>query len=200
MNTVRVLVISFAMLCLTTSMGKAATTGIVDGLVSTEMNAVAVPETAHMANLIGEWSMSSESRQQDGSWQSSEGQIADWNFFYTLDGQAIQDVWIAPPRSVVVDDATKRQIGSNIRIYWPEKKEWEMVWVAPRWGYVMSFTATSDDEKVVMLTREKTPQGHDQRITFFNMTGDTFDWEMERSEDDGETWTAVFRLHGTKKK
>ena len=103
MNTVRVLVISFAMLCLTTSIGKAATTGIVDGLVSTEMNAVAVPETAHMANLIGEWSMSSESRQQDGSWQSSEGQIADWNFFYTLDGQAIQDVWIAPPQDPARD-------------------------------------------------------------------------------------------------
>ena len=199
MKTVRMLSTSIALLCLTIGIGKAAASGSVDGLVSEEMNAIAVPETGHMSRLIGEWSMTSETRQEDGSWSASEGQIADWNFFYTLDGQAIQDVWVAPPRAVEVEDATKRQIGSNIRIYWPEKKQWEMVWVAPRWGYVMSFTATSDDEKVVMLTKEKTPQGHDQRITFFNMTGDTFDWEMERSDDNGETWNAVFRLHGARK-
>ena len=200
MNMLRNLITCSTILCLAIGVGKAATAGTVDGLVSNQMNAVAAPETAHMAKLIGEWSMSSEQRQQDGSWQASDGQIADWNFFYTLDGQAIQDVWIAPPRSVAVDDATKRQIGSNLRIYWPEKKEWEMIWVSPRWGYVMAFTATSDDEKVVMLTKEKTPEGFDQRITFFNMSGDTFDWEMERLGEDGETWTAVFRLHGTKKK
>ena len=49
-----------------------------------------------------------------------------------------------------------------------------------------------------MLADAANPQGFFGRITFFDMTDDSFDWKLEWSKDK-EQWQEVYRIHGTRK-
>lgn len=160
-------------------------------------NENAPPELSHMQNMIGDWAIADQVRQQDGSWADGPG--ADWDFYYTLDGYAIEDIWVKPARATPVDDEAQRVVGVNIRKYDPEAEQWVMAWLTKAPGGVQTFSATSDEEKVVMRNDVTPPQGQMRRITFYNMTGENFDWRLELSSD-GEAWTEVYRIHGTRKR
>jgi hypothetical protein len=146
-----------------------------------------------MASLIGEWAITTETRQQDGSWQASEGQSAQWNFYFILDGHAIQDDWIslAPPAG----DPPIQQRGTNIRIYDTAEERWEMAWIANTARSLSTYMATNEpDGSVVMTSYWGVPQM--RRITFFDMRANSFEWKLEFTQDEGETWNEVFRIHG----
>jgi len=166
------------------------------GALSVNENAPA--ELSHLKNMIGEWAIEDSILQADGSWAPGPG--ADWDFYYTLDGYAFEDIWVQPPRAVSVEDETKRTVGVNIRKYDPVAEKWVMAWLTKGPGVVQTFSATSNEDELVMVEDEVNAQGYIRRITFYNMTGDTFDWRMEASTDEGETWAEAYRIKGTKKK
>jgi len=157
----------------------------------------APPELAHFKNLIGEWSTTEEGLAPDGSnWAPSKG--ADWHFRWAFDGWGIADDYTSPPMSETVEDETKRQRGINLRIYNPTTEQWVMTWLTPGSATPQNFTATSTDDEIVMLNVALNPQGYWGRITFFDMTGDTFDWKLEWSQDK-ESWFEVYRIRGLRK-
>lgn len=168
--------------------GQATAAGIADG---------APPELAHWETMIGEWSTTEEGLKPDGSaWEPSKG--ADWNFYWSFDGWGIRDDYTSPPMSEAVEDESKRQRGTNLRIYNPEKKQWVMTWLTIASQEPATFTAISTDDEIVMLSTVANPQGFWGRITFFDMTEDSFEWKLEWSKDK-ESWFEVYRIHGTKK-
>ncbi len=158
----------------------------------------APPQLLHFAPLIGDWSIQGERRDADGAWARSPNEIARWSFRYALDGYAIADMWTAPAHDVDLRPDQTRQVGINLRIYWPDRDEWEMTWVSPGWGMIPRYTATSDGNVVVMQSTEENQNGALQRITFHEMTGDSFSWRSENSTDSGESWTENMRLYGTR--
>ncbi len=166
----------------------AATDGIAEG---------APPELRHWEKLIGEWSTTEEGLQPDGSsWAPSNG--ADWHFYWGFDGWGIRDDYTSPPLSEPVDDESTRQRGTNLRVYDTKNKQWVMTWLTVSSSTPASFTATSTDEQIVMLSDIANPQGYFGRITFFDIEQDTFEWRLEWSEDK-TSWFEVYRIHGTRK-
>lgn len=156
----------------------------------------APPELAHFEKLIGEWSTTEEGLAPDGSaWQPSKG--ADWNFYWSFDGWGIRDDYTSPPMSESVDYESARQRGTNLRIYNPKTEQWVMTWLTITSSTPVSFTATSTDEQIVMLSDIANPQGFFGRITFFDMTNASFEWKLEWSKDK-EQWSEVYRIHGTR--
>ena len=157
----------------------------------------APPELHHWESLIGEWSTTEEGLKPDGSaWQASKG--ADWNFYWGFDGWGIRDDYTSPPAAEPVDDESKRQRGTNLRIFNPETGKWVMTWLTIASTEPASFTATSTDEQIVMLSDIPNPQGFYSRITFFDMQPDSFEWKLEWSSDKA-AWREVYRIHGRKK-
>ena len=75
--------------------------------------------------FVGSWSCQGYNRQQDGRWQASPGR-ATWNWYYVMDGFAIQDVWIPSTAS------TGGALGINLRTYDAESANWQMVWATGR--------------------------------------------------------------------
>src|SRR5882757_8254880 len=76
-----------------------------------------------------------------GSWELDVMQIADdgrkrrrpgeWHFGWALEGRAIQDVWIVPPRGALRDgDAAARfnSYGTTLRVYDPDIDAWRIQW------------------------------------------------------------------------
>ena len=155
----------------------------------------APPETEQLGQLVGVWRAEQSTRNRDGTWPE-QTTTADWIWFYILDGHAIQDDWISPP----LDDATAthRTRGTNIRIFDPSEGKWKMAWIDNNTRRLATFEATAEDGKVVMVGHDN--QGQLARNTFHNITHDSFDWLKEWSSDDGQTWTAVARIHCERKR
>lgn len=153
-------------------------------------------ELAHWNKMIGNWSTTEEGLSPDGSeWQPSNG--ADWNFYWSFDGWGIRDDYTSPPKSEAIDDESKRQRGTNLRIYNTTTKQWVMTWLTPLSTTPANFTATSTESEIVMLSDIANPQGFFGRITFFDMTDESFEWKLEWSKDK-EQWMEVYRIHGTR--
>lgn len=153
-------------------------------------------ELSHWAKLIGNWSTTEERLAPDGSeWLSSKS--ADWSFEWSFDGWGVRDNYTSPPMSMAVDDESKRQRGTNLRIFNTETQQWVMTWLTISATEPVSFTATSTDDEIVMLSDVANPRGFFGRITFFDMTGTSFEWKLEWSRDK-EQWTEVYRIHGSR--
>lgn len=154
-------------------------------------------QLSHFAPLVGRWKIEDWSKDKEGNWVESTG--AEWDFWYALDGWAVQDLWVKPGYNVEVDDPTKRIIGTNVRVWDTKAEKWMMSWIHTAPGAPQTWTATSTPEEIDM---EFTPQGAEEsvrRIKFFNMSGDHFDWMMYVRGEDGE-WAEGYKIRGTRKK
>src|SRR5215212_3420113 len=95
------------------------------------------PEIAKGAHvyewLIGDWDAVVIDHLDDGSMRRSRAEI---HFAWVLEGRAIQDTWIAPPRDER-DFETPRagnRYGTTIRVYDPKADVWRVTWFNPVTG------------------------------------------------------------------
>ena len=127
--------------------------------------------------LVGQWSCAGENRAQYGSWTPNPAP-ARWNWYWVLDGYAVQDVW-QPGTSA--PNAPLR-VGTNVRLYDAKTQQWNIIWGTAAQSYWENITAKwqADGRIVMHMERPKgTFNAHTARITFFNITDDTFDWHYE---------------------
>lgn len=152
----------------------------------TRPNPNAPPETAQLAPLVGTWEAVRFIRRRDGSWSSPVKAL--WQWYYILDGHAIQDDW------GLLDDSTGalQTIGTNLRIYNPTKKHWEMTWIDKSARSVLFFKATEVDGKVIM--NGKNAKGQQVRNTFSDITPASFLWQQEWTMDGGNSWFVVVKI------
>jgi hypothetical protein len=150
------------------------------------MNPEAPPETAQFGRFAGVWEATQVRRNPDGTW-SDHKTHALWRWYFILDGHAIQDDWIK------LDEAEGAVVGTNIRIYNPEDKQWQMAWIDSTHRRLATFTAVSDGGVMVMTGHNA--QGRMVRNTFSEITERSFEWTQEWTADAGATWFAVTRIH-----
>ena len=161
------------------------------------LNPNAPPETAQFGQLVGIWDITDETIQSDGSWQAGEG--AEWIWHYILDGHAIQDDWIAPPRyGATQSDTLRRQYGTNLRIYDPVAQRWDLARISNTDKKLSTFTATAQGDSALVM-RGTHASGNDARITFFDMTDTRFEWKLEFAQEDG-SWLEVYRIHAVRRR
>ncbi len=133
--------------------------------------------------LIGEWEMVVTDITPDGEVEQS----GEWHFGRTLEGRAIQDVFIVPSRR---DRGTTsgpgRRYGSSIRVYDAADDSWRITWINPVSLTEVRLTGRSDGEDIVQLGRDD--DGSLMRWTFCEIEFESFKWLGEVSNDEGETW------------
>ena len=156
------------------------------------LNPDAPPETQVLGQLAGEWQASQVKRNPDGSW-ATDTTRAEWHWYFILNGHAVQDNWVVFDEK----DGTPLVVGTNIRIYNREEKQWHIAWIDKTYRRLARFTAINDDGKVVMTGQNAT--GRMVRNTFSGFTGQSFDWQQEWTSDEGQTWFAVTKIHCRRK-
>jgi hypothetical protein len=142
-----------------------------------------------MSELIGHWQIADSSLNQQGQWQAGVG--ASWHFYPILNGHAIQDDWIAPALDQP-EPENGRQYGSNIRIFNPKENQWEMAWASVKGQKIDTFTAEERDGTIIMTGQFN---GQNSRITFYNVSKQSFDWKLEFEQAD-KSWSEVYRIKG----
>jgi hypothetical protein len=135
--------------------------------------------------LIGSWDLDVTSYLDNSRPRQVPGE---WHFGWALEGRAIQDVWIVPPRTKRTGDAaaTGSSYGTTLRVYDPRIDAWQIQWTDPVTQTYFAMVGRKDGDSIVQLG--KSPDSNLIRWSFSEITSSSFLWRGETSADDGATW------------
>lgn len=144
------------------------------------------PDPRHAKELqlfgqfVGAWDVDIVYHQPDGTQRRLDGE---WHFGWVLEGRAIQDVWIAPRRSLRETEAAAPagEYGATMRFYDPEIQAWRSTWIGPVRRVVMPFVARPVGDEIVLEGMFE--PGVSTRWIFSQITATTFHWRAEESRD-----------------
>ena len=90
-------------------------------------------------------------------------------------------------------------IGHSLSAYQPARG-WLQTWVDNQGSY-LEFAGGWEDGKMI-LRREAVVDGQPcrQRMVWYNLAADEFDWNWERSDDEGATWRVLWIIHYQRRK
>jgi hypothetical protein len=112
---------------------------------------------------------------------------AEAHFGWVLEGRAVQDVWIMPPRTqrTTGQDTSTNMYGTTLRVWDPLIQAWRVTWINP---------ATGRDELIGRWHGKDVVQvgahadGTPIRWTFTEITPESFHWIGEALQPDAKTW------------
>lgn len=136
--------------------------------------------------LIGAWELDVTRFLEDGSRRRRPGE---WHFGWVLEGRAIQDVWIVPPRGPQRrgDAAANVQVyGTTLRVYDPAIDAWHVQWTDPVTQTYLTMIGRKERDDIVQLG--KAAAGEQIRWSFSEITPASFRWRGETSADGGAGW------------
>jgi hypothetical protein len=139
--------------------------------------------------LVGAWDIDVTEFLDDGSTRRRPGA---WHFGWVLEGRAIQDVWMVPPRDVrghADATANSNYYGTTLRVYDPRIDAWHIQWTDPVAQAYVTQTGRKQGQEIVQEGQDTA--GNLRRWSFSEMTPTSFRWRGEVSVDGGATW----RLH-----
>jgi hypothetical protein len=153
------------------------------------------------AFLVGSWDTRIVAHDENGARHESRGEIhADW----VLEGRAIQDVWLTPPRAERVPGAPLPQLpvtgawyGTTLRVYDPKLGTWSIQWTDPATGFAAQQIGRADGDDVVQ--RGALPGGPELRWRFTKIRADSFHWLGEVSTDNGRSWRLQVEVFATRR-
>jgi hypothetical protein len=128
--------------------------------------------------LIGSWDLDITRYLPDGSKRERKGE---WHFGWALEGRAVQDVWIVPPRGAREGDAAANvnSYGTTLRVYNPRIDAWQIQWTDPVTQNFLSMIGRKEGDDIVQLG--KNSDGHPVRWSFSDITPHAFTWRGETS-------------------
>jgi hypothetical protein len=153
----------------------------------------AAPDRAGKMDLygrfIGSWDLDVRQFAEDGTERRRKGE---WHFGWVLEGRAIQDVWIAPPRGPLrAGDAAANvnSYGTTLRIYDTQLDAWRIQWSDPVSRSFLQMIGRAEGADIVQLGTAI--DGRLIRWRFLEIEPNSFLWRGETSSDQGASWRVV---------
>lgn len=148
-------------------------------------------ELSQFEFLIGDFSVRLHAWINDAWSPPKPGISARWNGRYGLEGMAIIDEWYHPDPAQNIDAPR----GINVRIYDPESKEWDMMWIETSTHQVQDLRAKIENESLVMW--QVYPENPDFRAEF--KIEDPDHWARITYKNDGNgKWEKQYLLKATR--
>jgi hypothetical protein len=145
-----------------------------------------IPEAADVYGwLIGSWELDVRFYWIDVSDRGIKGEV---HFGWVLEGRAVQDVWIMPPRSQREEklDPMLNMYGTTIRAWDPTIQAWRVTWINPATNQRAELIGRWSGKDIVQIGTRV--DGTPIRWIFTEITPDSFRWIGESLEPDGKTW------------
>lgn len=110
-----------------------------------------------------------------------------------LDGCVIEENFDGNPGTTL--------IGKSLSVFVPGLKKWKQTWVDNSGGY-LDFVGGLTEDKMILKREFMNNEGKkiSQRMVFYNIEKERFDWNWERSLDEGKTWDLRWKIHYTRLK
>jgi hypothetical protein len=112
---------------------------------------------------------------------------AEAHFGWVLEGRAVQDVWIMPPRTQRTTDQDKstNMYGTTLRVWDPLIQAWRVTWINPVTGRDELIGRWHGKDVVQLGTHG---DGTPIRWTFTEITPESFHWIGEALQQDAKNW------------
>lgn len=143
--------------------------------------------------LAGGWRGSVTDFDDGGRRREGRGE---WWFAWVLEGRAMQDVWIVPPRTERTGrpqgNTAVNRYGSTIRRFDHEAGLWRITWINPVSGAENRLSGRPDGDRILL---EGEQDGQPIRWAFHDIRNDSFRW-LGETRDAAGAWRvqAEFRL------
>ena len=160
-----------------------------EALVSSGPHPDLPPEQRIFEPFIGSWGLLVTWYEDSGAVKRRER--GEWHFAWTLEGRAVQDVWIVPPRSERAGRLDLYEYGTSLRFFDPSLDAWRSTWIGPAHRVVHNFLARRIGDEVVLETTLES--GRRMRWAFSEVTHKSFVWRNSRESDDGWILTQDFQ-------
>jgi len=151
------------------------------------------PDRAGKMNLygrfVGSWDLDVTHFAADGTPRRRKGE---WHFGWALEGRAIQDVWIVPPRGAQrAGDAAANinSYGTTLRIFDPRIDAWHVQWFDPVTQNISQMIGRAEASDIVQ--DGMAADGRLIRWRFLEIEANSFLWRGEISSDQGASWRVV---------
>jgi len=145
-----------------------------------------IPESADAFGwLVGGWELDVYDYKTGGAVRRSTGEVY---FGWVLEGRAVQDIWIMPPRSERTAglDKTGNRYGTTLRVSDPSIEAWRATWIDPVTGSRDELIGRRSGKDVVQVGIHS--DGTTIRWIFTETTPESFHWLGESLASDGKTW------------
>ncbi|HSG99019.1 MAG TPA: hypothetical protein VLB27_03155 [candidate division Zixibacteria bacterium] len=141
------------------------------------------PEAAQFDFWVGDW---------NAAWEGGGGQNT---ITKEYDGCVIRENFRADP-----DSTGAALLGMSVSTWSVRDNAWKQTWVDNSGSY-LDFTGGFADGKMTLAREFTGPKGKlvRQRMVWYNITDDAFDWNWERAIDDGE-FQILWQIHYTRRK
>lgn len=156
-----------------------------------------IPESADAYGwLIGSWELDVLHYVVDISARGIKGEV---HFGWVLEGRAVQDVWIMPPRSKRKRDTDQllNMYGTTLRVWDPAIQAWRVTWINPVTGRRDELVGRRIGSDIVQVGHRA--DGTPIRWIFTEIADDSFRWIGEALQADGKTWKLEGEFRAKKK-
>lgn len=136
--------------------------------------------------FIGSWDLDVTHFPENAPERRRSGE---WYFGWVLEGRAIQDVWIVPPRGGRGNTDVPEPYGTTLRIYDTRLDAWRIHWSDPVGQTFLQMIGRAEGDDIVQLGTDE-----DARLirwSFRDITNRSFLWRGESSTDKGASWRLV---------
>ena len=152
-----------------------------------------IPESADVYGwLVGSWQLEIYDHLPDGTVRRGKGEV---HFCWVLEGRAVQDIWIMPPRSERTANLGKagNRYGTTIRVWDPAIGAWRVTWINPVTGARDELIGRWGGKDIVQVGSHG--DGTPIRWSFTDITPNSFRWLGEALNPDGKTWKLEAEFH-----
>ena len=161
-------------------------------LTCEDANPTLPPSQRIFEPLIGNWDLEVTWFDEGRPVRFARGE---WYFSWVLEGRAVQDVWIVPPRSDRSATTELYEYGTSIRFYDVNIGAWRSTWIGPVRGLILSFVVREHCGEIVLETTRE--DGHRMQWVFSEISSDRFCWRNELEV--GGAWETQQSFLGTRK-
>lgn len=121
--------------------------------------------------------------------------LGEWDCTWGEDGKGTNHVHYIMGGKVIQENFSAPDLkGMSVSVYDPERDLWCQTWVDNSGSY-LDFTGKFEDAKMI-LSRDALVKGEacKQRMVWYNIESNQFEWNWERSDDGGQTWRELWRI------
>lgn len=98
------------------------------------------------------------------------------------------------------NDPASKLKGESWSMYSPRTQKWQQTWVDNQGSYI-ALSGVFANGEMTLYTEPFTLNGKKtvNRMVYYNITKDSFDWRWEASTDEGKTWNQNWLIHYKRK-
>jgi len=146
--------------------------------------------------LIGSWDVEAIDYLDEKQIIHTQGE---WHFSWVLEGRAIEDVWIAPKRSLRGKNPTepRNRYGITFRYFDKVKQQWCVNWFNPVRGVSDKLYGRKEGGNIIHEGLDD--EGNLMRWSFEDITATSFHWKGELSTNQGKSFVLQAEFFGKRR-